>query len=138
MYSLNDRLKYYDFVIETDKKFVFEYGFKLTEKEKNIIRERIKKLKADTVPWSSPYDYTYAHKLETTMNAKFYKFKSGKFKKYYSTRNNCVLLVDIIIKDILIDKIESGSFVIPGNYMFYFDFLSKLKNSKIVSKKIYT
>lgn len=138
MYSLNDRLKYYDFVIETDKKIVFEYGFKLTEKEKNIIRERIKKLKADTVPWSSPYDYTYAHKLETTMNAKFYKFKSGKFKKYYSTRNNCVLLVDIIIKDILIDKIESGSFVIPGNYMFYFDFLSKLKNSKIVSKKIYT
>ena len=30
MYSLNDRLKYYDFVIETDKKIVFEYGFKFS------------------------------------------------------------------------------------------------------------
>ena len=72
------------------------------------------------------------------MNAKFYKFKSGKFKKYYSTRNNCVLLVDIIIKDILIDKIDSGSFIIPGNYMYYFDVLCKIKKSKIVSKKIYS
>ena len=138
MYSLKDRTKYYDFVIETDKKMVFEYGFKLTEKEKNIIRERIKKLKQNTISWSSPYDYTYAHKLETKMNAKFYKFKSGKFKKYYSTRNNCVLLVDIIIKDILIDKIDSGSFIIPGNYMYYFDVLCKIKKSKIVSKKIYS
>lgn len=138
MYSLKEKDKYYDFVIETDKKIVFEYGFKLTEKEKNIIRERIKKLKQNTIPWSSPYNYTYAHKLETKMGAKFYKFKSGALKKYYSIRNNCVLLVDIIIKDILIDKIDSGSFIIPGNYMYYFDFLSKLKNSKIVSKKTYS
>ncbi len=137
MYSLKNRIKYYQFVTEIDKKIIFEYGFKLNEKEKDIIRKRIKKLKEKKIPWKSPYNYTYAHKLETKMNAKFYKFKSGKLKKYYSTRNNCVLLVDIIIKDILIDKIDSGSFLIPGNYMYYFDFLSKIKNPKLVSKQIY-
>lgn len=137
MYSLKNRLEYYNFVKKVDKKIVFEYGFSLTEKEKNIIRERINNLKKDIIPWSSPYDYTYAHKLETSLNAKFYKFKNGKLKKYYSTRNNCVLLVDIIVKDILYDKIDSGSFIIPGNYMYYFDTMSKISKSRLVSKKIY-
>lgn len=137
MYSLMNRLKYYDFVIDVDKKIVFEYGFSLTDKEKKIVRERINKLKENTVSWSSPYNYTYAHKLEKRLGAKLYKFNSGKLRKYYSARNNCVLLVDIIIKDILIDKINCGSFIIPGNYMYYFDNWCKIKNSKIVSKKIY-
>ena len=71
MYSLTDRLKYYDFVREVDKKVIFEYGFYLTDKEKSVIRSRIKNLKKDTVPWSSPYDYTYAHKLESRINRLF-------------------------------------------------------------------
>lgn len=137
MYSLKNKSKYYDFVRETDKKIVFEYGFCLTEKEKNIIRNRIKKLKDDTIPWSSPYDYTYAHKLESKVGAKFYKFSRGDLKKYYSTRNNCVFLVDILIKDVLIDKIDSGSFVIPGNYMYYFD-IWRMRKSRVVSYKIYS
>ena len=138
MYSLTNRLKYYDFVRDVDKKVIFEYGFYLTDKEKSVIRSRIKDLKKDTVPWSSPYDYTYAHKLESRMNAKLYKFSRGNLKKYYSTRNNCVFLVDILIKDILIDRIDSGSFIIPGNYMYYFDTWRKVKNSRIVSFKIYS
>lgn len=137
MYSLNNKTEYYNFVKKVDKKILFEYGFSLTEKEKEIIRERIKNLKKDVVSWSSPYNYTYAHKLETKLNAKFYKFKTGRLKKYYSTRNNCVLLVDILARDILYDKIDSGSFIIPGNYMYYFDTMSKISNSRIVSKKIY-
>ena len=78
---------------------IFEYGFYLTDKEKSVIRSRIKNLKKDTVPWSSPYDYTYAHKLESRMNAKLYKFSRANLKKYYWTRKNCVLVVDILIKD---------------------------------------
>lgn len=137
MYSLKNRLDYYNFVKKVDKKIVFEYGFSLSEKEKNIIRERIKNLKKDVISWSSPYNYTYAHKLENELNAQFYKFKTGKLKKYYSIRNNCVLLVDILVKDILYDKIQAGSFIIPGNYMYYFDTMSKIPKSRIVSKKIY-
>ena len=34
MYSLKNRLKYYDFVIDVDKKIVFEYGFYLSDREK--------------------------------------------------------------------------------------------------------
>lgn len=137
MYSLNDRLKYYDFVIGVDKKIVFEYGFSLSDKEKDIIRDRIKKIKKNTIPWSSPYDYTYAHKLEDKMGARLYKFSRGNLKKYYSTRNNCVFLVDSLIKDILIDRIDSGSFIIPGNYMYYFNLGIKQRNNRIVSFKIF-
>jgi len=137
IYKVKDREKYYEFVRRIDKKIVIEYGFKLSDLEKEKIRNRINKLFENTTSWSSPYDYTYAHKLEEQVGAKLYKFNGGKLKKYYSVTNNCVLLIDILGRGIVTDKIYSGSFIIPGSYLHYFNEQLKLKKSKVISRNIY-
>lgn len=137
LYKVTDREKYYDFVKKVDRKVVIEYGFSLSVDDKKKLRKRIDKLFSNVSAWSSPYDYTYAHKLETELGAKLYKFKSGVLKKYYSMFNNCVLLIDILVGGIVVDKLYSGSFIIPGSYLYYFNEQLKLKKSKVISRNIY-
>lgn len=137
MYSVKNKEKYYKFVKEKDHKIIFEYGIYLTEQEKSKIENRINELKNNTIAWSSKLEYTYAYKLEHKLNAKLYKFKSGELKNYFSPRNNCVFLVDTIMKSINIDNLSLGSFVIPGSYFNYFEEQLKIKSSNVVTKKIY-
>ena len=143
LFSVKDKLKYIHFCIKEDKKTIFGYGLKLTEKQKNEVRLKIKSLKDNAIRWysisySQPgYKEDYASRLYTETKADFYKFKSGKFKTYFVLGTNCVLLADEIIGSAGTDIIDLNGIIAPGTYQEYLEKEYQRMNGFVVSKTVY-
>lgn len=143
LFSVKDKLKYIHFCIKEDKKTIFGYGLKLTEKQKNEVRLKIKSLKDNAIRWypisySQPgYKEDYASRLYTETKADFYKFKSGKFKTYFVLGTNCVLLADQIIGSAGTDIIDLNGIIAPGTYQEYLEKEYQRMNGFVVSKTVY-
>lgn len=143
LFSVKDKMKYIRFCIKEDKKTIFGYGLKLTEKQKNEVRQKIKSLKRNAIRWypvsySQPgYKEDYASRLYAETKAEFYKFKSGKFKTYFVLGTNCVLLADQIIGSAGTDIIDLNGIIAPGTYQDYLEKELQRMNGFVVNKTIY-
>ena len=146
-----NREKYIPFCIEHSKKTIFAFGLKLTDNQKIKIDKIINKLFEDVYEWYPPYvdaykqnkkvdmnNYDdYASRLYQTNKAKFYKFKTGRFKKYFTLGNNCCKLADYVIGKSGIDLLKMTGIITPGAYYDYLNREFQKKNSIVVSRKIY-
>lgn len=143
LFSVQDKMKYIQFCIKEDKKTIFGYGLKLTRQQKESVREKITILKNNANCWyplsySYPdYKEDYASRLYLETNAKFYKFKSGKFKTYFVLGTNCVLLADQIIGSAGTDIIDMNGIIAPGTYQDYLEKEYQRKNGFVVTKNVY-
>lgn len=143
----NQKLKYIDFCIETSKKTIVEYGINLTEEEKNKIRNKLNRIMEDTYSWEpnaqkdkrhkSKYK-EYASKLYVRTKADFYKFKTSKYKKYFVLGVNCSYFVDYLLKNYVFEVLKLVGIISPGTYYEFLEENYRKKNSKVVSKNIYT
>lgn len=146
-----ERDKYIPFCIEHSKKTIFAFGLKLTESQKENVDKEIKKIFSNLYEWNPPYleaiskrkkvsqnKYKdYASRLYQATNAKFYKVKSGTFKKYFVLGNNCCRLADHIIGKGGIDLLKMNGVITPGTYYEYLNREFQKKNSMVISRKIY-
>lgn len=141
------KLKYIDFCIETSKKTIVEYGIRLTEKEKNNIRDRLNKIMEDTYKWEPNAEQDkrhklkykeYASKLYVRTKANFYKFKTSEYKKYFVLGVNCSYFVDHLMRNYVFEVLKLVGIISPGTYYEFLEENYKKKNSKVVSKNIYT
>lgn len=141
--TINSKEEYIKFCQNDTKKTLFGFGLKLTDKQKAMIRKKIKDIKSNTYFWDGPSTNTdttnnsYAIRLYKATKAKFYKFNSGKFKTYFVMSTNCVLLADSIIGSLGTDLLKINGIITPGSY---YDYLMKeymKKNSMVISYNIY-
>ncbi len=146
-----NRKKYIPFCIEHSKKTLFVFGLKLTEAQKRNIDKELDKLFSQLVEWEPPYvsalsqskeikkeDYQdYASVLYQNTGAKFYKFTSGRFQKYFVLGANCCRLADLIIGKSGIDLLKMNGIITPGTYYEYLNREFQKKNSIVVSRHIY-
>lgn len=140
--------RYIDFCIENDRKTIFAYGLKLTELQKQKVRERIEEYITNSVQWLAPCDrhpereiseFTdYASKLRHATDAVFRKMKQGNFKYYFSFYSNCVKYADSIVGQTGIDILNLNGIMTPGVYFNYFDSEYRRKNSIVISKTVYS
>lgn len=143
LFSVRDKMKYIHFCIKEDQKTIFGYGLKLTERQKKEVRQKIKTLKDNAKRWYPPsyhqsnYQEDYASRLYLETTAKFYKFKSGRFKTYFVLGTNCVLLADQIIGSAGTDIIDLNGIIAPGTYQDYLEKEYHRMNGFVVSKTIY-
>ena len=87
---------------------------------------------------SSVYQYNdYASVLYQNTGAKFYKFRSGRFQKYFVLGANCCRLADLIIGKSGIDLLKMNGIITPGTYYDYLNREFQKKNSIVVSRHIY-
>ena len=137
LFNINNKDDYINFCIEHSKKTLFVFGISLNDKQKNTIKNKIKELKSVTYSWKVPKlkdKKMYSNYLYESTKAKFYKFKKGKFKTYFTVNTNCVKLVDEIVK---MDVLNITGIISPGTY---YDYLYKQflkKHSNVVSYKVY-
>lgn len=143
--------KYIPFCIEHSKKTIFAFGLKLTDKQKKNIDKTLDNIYDDLYAWESPYQRIlkenkdvdpdqyrdYASRLYQATKADFYKFKSGKFKKFFVVGNNCCRIADYIIGKSGIDLLKMYGVITPGTYYEYLNREYQKKNSMVVSRKIY-
>lgn len=135
---------YIQFCNKKENKNIISFGLKINDLQKKSIQEKIRNIKKDTYKWkplSKTYnDKTYgdyASRLYTDTKAEFYKFKKGKFKKYFVLSTNCVKLVNELIGTSGIDLLSINGLIAPGTYYDYFNREFRRKNSIVVSKEIY-
>lgn len=143
--------KYIPFCIEHSKKTIFAFGLKLTDTQKENINQTIDKIFDNVYEWNPPYVEALSKKKKVNMNkykdyssrlyqttkAKFYKFKTGRFKKYFTLGNNCCKLADHIIGKSGIDLLKMNGIITPGAYYEYLNREFQKKNSMVISRKIY-
>ena len=147
------RSKYIPFCIEHSKKTIFAFGLRLTDRQKANIDKAIDNIFKDLYDWESPYqvalkesknkkinqnDYDdYASRLYQATKAKFYKFKKGKWKRYFVVGNNCSKLADYIVGKSGIDLLKMSGIITPGAYYEYLNREFHKKNSMVISRNIY-
>ena len=143
--------EYIHFCVEYSEKTIFGFGIKLSNKQKEKIKQELKHIFESLEEWKPKYvrdlendenikedEYTdYASMLYKNTKAKFYKFTNGKLKTFFILGNNCGALVDKILRSSGADVLKMRGIITPGTY---YDFLEReylKKGSSVVSKQIY-
>ena len=158
-----DKDEYISFCINHSSKTLFAFGLKLTEKQKKSIDSTFNSLFDNLVEWKCPYEVDllnndtkkvvrkkkkgtklvdkeykdYASNLYKATNVKFYKIKSGRFKKYFAIGNNCSKLADYVVGQSGIDLLKMYGVITPGTYYEYLNREYKKKGSMVISREIY-
>ena len=135
--------------LSVEKNNLFVYGLKLNEQQKDEIRQTINHIVAKGYRWHTkierengfdhPQDYQedYPSRLVYKTGAKFYKFRSGRFKTYFALGSNCVLLADSIIGRLGTDVLSMRGIITPGTYLDYLDKEYHKKGSMVVTRRFY-
>ncbi len=140
--------------VETDKyieilntqfnRSLIGFTLALTKDQHELIKNRINKIKSNCYLWKCPAqlspngDYTdETNIMYLDANCKYYKFKSGYFKTYFTLTANCVRLADTIVGSAGLDLIAVNGIITPGTYYNYLENLFRRKNTIVIKKKIY-
>ncbi len=144
IFKTKNKKEYIKFSIEDQKKTLFVFGIKLSAREDKKIRDNIDKLMNELKPWDDAIfvkdkkQNDYSARLYKATKADFYKFKKTKYKIYFILGNNCVTLANRIVNSALSDSFKFYGILTPGTYYDYLQREYMKKNSKVVSKEIYS
>ena len=143
IFKTKNRAGYINFCIDNSEKTLFEFGISLSDRQKKMIRCRMDDIFSNTYFWDYKSDKnynngaSYAAKLYKRTHAKFYKFKSGKYKTYFVLGTNCCYLVDDIVGHGGIDLLSLNGLITPGTYYDYLEKELYRKNGIVVQKNVY-
>jgi len=146
-----DRASYIPYCLENNGTTLFSFGLRLSEEQRTAVRAAINEIKERLIPWDPPFqaarredpsadpkDYSdFASRLCNETGARFYKFKRGRFKRYFVLSTNCVLLVDSIIGGAGTDILSLNGMVSPGTLYDYLESEFLKQDSIVVSRGVY-
>lgn len=146
-----DKQKYIKYCVEKRDRYLIEFGLKLTNQEEKIIEKNINDLiNTNTIDYFSDAQLIEQGKLPpreiTDMSSEIYmyaggrfrKIIKGKYKKFFVLNNNCAMMVKNILKKIGKDVIAINGILTPGAYYDYLNRQFMLKNTNVITRKIYT
>ncbi len=149
-FIVDDVEQYIAFCAQSTKDSIFRYGLKLSDKQKEQVRNSIDELYTHMYKWKPQYQLyeenktkfkqepnDYASTLYKETKALFYKFSHTNFKTYFVLTTNCVKLADHIVRACGIAASTPNGIITPGAYYAYFDTQYRLDHSIVVSKKSY-
>lgn len=148
---VTNKENYIPFCITHSSKTIIGFGLKLNKEQNSMIKEYLEQLFKNIIEWKPPIQIAmhenkrvnpnnyqdYASCLYKATHAKFYKFKQGRFKKYFVLGSNCCLLADSIIGKSGTDILKMNGIITPGTYYEYLNREFNKKNSMVISKTIY-
>lgn len=148
---ITDRASYIPYCLENNGTTLFSFGLRLSEEQRVSVRESVQEIKERLVPWNPPFQAAYAKdpaadpkdysdfssRLCRETGARFYKFKRGRFKRYFVMSTNCVLLVDSIIGKAGTDILSLNGIVSPGTLYDYLESAFLKQDSIVISRGVY-
>ena len=145
-----DKEKYIDYCIHNKKRYLIEFGIVLTEKEEKQIEKRINKLITEnTEPFYSDLELyekgkimyddfnDMSSEIYKYANGKYYRITKGKNKIFFVLKNNCAQVAEQILKGNSKRIIKLNGIISPGTYYDYLNQAFLMKNSNVVTKKVY-
>lgn len=146
-----DRDAYINYVIEHKDRYLVVFGIQLDSSEKELVKTRIDQLiHHNTIDYYSdlqlydmgllpPDHYTdMSSEIYKLANGKFKKIIKGKNKKFFVLKTNCVMVAKSILTGIGKDIIAINGIISPGSYYDYLNSEFLRKNSKVITRKVYT
>lgn len=146
-----DHDQYLKYCVNEKDRFIISFGVKLKESERQKIKNSIDLLiNNNTIRWypeQALYDMglgekkpfsEMANQIYKKANGIFYKFIKGKYKTFFVFRTNCVEIADLILASLGTKVINLEGVISPGTYYSYLEKEYNKKNSRIVTKTIYT
>lgn len=146
-----DKQKYIKYCVEKRDRYLIEFGLQLTDKEKEIIEKNINELiNTNTIDYYSDAQLIEQGKIPkrqlTDMSSEIYmyaggyfrKIIKGKYKKFFVLNNNCAMMVKSVLKKIGKDVMAINGILTPGAYYDYLNRQFMLKNTNVITRKIYT
>ena len=142
--------KYLSFCCYENKKTIYGFGLRLAEAQKENVKKKIESIRLLLEPLYPDSQLAlmgklpvqaykdYASRLYRVTGARFFKFTGGKFKSYFTLGTNCVLLADTLIGATGSDIINLTGVITPGTYYEYLNRQFLIKNSNVISRKVYT
>lgn len=135
---VTDKENYINFCVKNSKKTLFGYGLTLNEKQIDAVSKKLEELKEILYEWHPNMEHdSYSKRLFVNTNAKFYKFKKGRFKKFFLLGNNCAVFADNLIGATGSDILRLNGIISPGTYQAYLDSEFNKKNSMVITRTIY-
>lgn len=141
---IKSKSKYLKFCTNYSKKTIFSFGITLSDKQKDRIKEELKKMQEYAYRWKCEQELTieectdFASTLYKHTDVQYYKFHKGKWKTYFLFTTNCVKLVDKVLGVTGSDVLNVNGLITPGAYYNYLNKEFKRKNSNVIKKTIYT
>lgn len=145
-----DKEKYIDYCIHNKKRYLIEFGIVLTGKEEKQIEKRINKLITEnTEPFYSDLELyekgkimyddfnDMSSEIYKYANGKYYRITKGKNKIFFVLKNNCAQVAEQILKGNGKRIIKLNGIISPGTYYDYLNQAFLMKNSNVVTKKVY-
>lgn len=146
-----DRDAYINYVIENKDRYLVVFGIQLSSSEKELVKTRIDQLiHHNTIDYYPdlqlyemgllpPDNYTdMSSEIYKLANGKFKKIIKGKNKKFFVLKTNCVMVAKSILNSIGKDIIAINGIISPGSYYDYLNSEFLRKNSKVITRKVYT
>lgn len=134
---------YINHCLNVDRENIVGFSIWVSKNQEKELKKELKKLNDNCTEWKSPAEKLgvkdcndSASVLYYTADAKFFKFKKGKFKTYFAVTTNCVMLADTIIKAAGIDGIKMNGIVTPGTYLAFLNNQFSRKNTVVVKRRI--
>ncbi|MFV0479171.1 MAG: HdeD family acid-resistance protein [Anaerorhabdus sp.] len=137
------REEYVQFRLTDVGNSIFAYGIKLTDKQKDSVREALNQFKEHLYPWQCDAaaggdGVDYVSRLYRKVKITSYKFKNTSFKAYFVMTTNCVKLADRILRAAGIAAATPNGILTPGAYLDFFERQYALKHSIVISRQSYT
>jgi len=128
-------------MMSAENNSIFEYGIQIKKEQEalknNSYRWYCKIEREYGYDRFNEYKENYPSRLHYKTGAKFYKFKSGRFKTYWALGDNCALFTDRILGKLGCDVLSMRGIISPGTYLEYLQGEYIKKNSPVVSLKIH-
>jgi hypothetical protein len=83
-----------------------------------------------------PYN-DYASRVYKETFCEMYKFSSGKFRTYFISSTNCVILADELIRNRDLRLIDLTGLITPGAYLSFLNTQYLKKNTPVISRIFY-
>ena len=131
--------QYREALAKDDWRAVFAYGMKLTDEQKEAVKQQITNLMSITVPFeltSPTQKESYLGQLSQQYDVSAYKFTKSRFKTYFVMTTNCVLLADEILARTGIDQLGAGGIITPGAYQIYFEKEYHRPHSAVITRTV--
>lgn len=146
-----DRDAYIQYALQNKKRYLVVFGISLTQKEKEIVKNRIHKLitinvedyypdlqlaEMGKLPKGEYHDMS--SEIYKLANGQFKKVTNGKWKKFFVLKTNCTGLVENILNGVGLHILEFNGLLTPGSYYDYLNREFLKKKGKVIYRKIYT
>lgn len=146
-----DKKKYINYMVEKKERYIIEFGLSLTSKEKKIVTKQLDDLINQNTTFYYPDYALYEKKLLPEGNYQdmsseiykyadgtFYKIIKGKYKKFFVLKTNCAMVAQFVLSSIGKQILCINGIITPGAYYDYLNARFKLKNTNVISRKVYT